>query len=49
MVVMPLMLGEQKGNANKVERHGYGVHLEKEKFSPEAFQSKIHQVLNNPR
>ncbi len=49
MVLTPLMLGDQTANANKVERYGYGVHLEKDKFSPEAFQSKIHQVLNDSR
>ncbi len=49
MVLIPLMIGEQTGNANKVERRGYGVHLEKEKLSAEVLQSKIHQVLNDSR
>ncbi|XP_072046054.1 LOW QUALITY PROTEIN: UDP-glucuronosyltransferase 2A3-like [Amphiura filiformis] len=47
MVLVPQMLGDQTYNAFKVERYGYGVHLDKADYSPETFESKIIQILSD--
>ncbi|XP_072046053.1 UDP-glucuronosyltransferase 1-2-like [Amphiura filiformis] len=47
MVLIPQMFGDQKLNAFKVERYGYGVHLDKADYSTQMLESKINQVLSD--
>ncbi len=47
MVVLPLMLDDQKVNAHRVEVKGMGIHLDRSKLTEEDFMEAITNVLND--
>ena len=49
MVVMPLMLDDQKENAHRVEVKGMGIHLDRSTLTEEIFMEAITNVLNDAK
>lgn len=45
MIVIPLMLDDQKDNAVRVAAKGLGIHLYKEQLTKEIFQESLNDVL----
>ncbi|XP_072051749.1 UDP-glucuronosyltransferase 2B1-like [Amphiura filiformis] len=49
MVVIPLMMVDQKENANRVANKGMGIHLDRSKLTEEVFMDAVTKVLNDTK
>ena len=49
MVIIPLLLDDQKENAARVAHKGMGIHLDRTQLTEKVFMDAVSSVLNDTR